>query len=256
LKIAVSGKGGVGKTLLAALLARSFSGDGYKVIAIDADPDANLPATLDFPHPYDITPIVEMKDLIEERTGAKPGTIGGFFKLNPTVDDIPDKYCVEHNGIKLMVMGMPRPGGSGCFCPENAFLKSLLRHLLLKRQEMIIMDMEAGIEHLGRGTAEGVDALIIVVEPGTRSIETAYRIKSMADDLKLRRIFAVGNKVRSEEDKKFLSKTMSQFKFLGFIPYDERLIDAEIEGRPVLESSPDVLRAVEGIKANLMKEVS
>jgi len=153
-------------------------------------------------------------------------------------------------------MGMPRPGGSGCFCPENAFLKSLLRHLLLKRQEMIIMDMEAGIEHLGRGTAEGVDALIIVVEPGTRSIETAYRIKSMADDLKLRRIFAVGNKVRSEEDKKFLSKTMSQFKFLGFIPYDERLINAEIEGRPVLESSPDVLRAVEGIKANLMKEVS
>lgn len=256
MKIAVSGKGGVGKTLLAALLARSFSGDGYKVIAIDADPDANLPATLDFPHPYDITPIVEMKDLIEERTGAKPGTIGGFFKLNPTVDDIPDKYCVEHNGIKLMVMGMPRPGGSGCFCPENAFLKSLLRHLLLKRQEMIIMDMEAGIEHLGRGTAEGVDALIIVVEPGTRSIETAYRIKSMADDLKLRRIFAVGNKVRSEEDKKFLSKTMSQFKFLGFIPYDERLINAEIEGRPVLESSPDVLRAVEGIKANLMKEVS
>jgi len=256
LKIAVSGKGGVGKTLLAALLARSFSGDGYKVIAIDADPDANLPATLDFPHPYDITPIVEMKDLIEERTGAKPGTIGGFFKLNPTVDDIPDKYCVEHNGIKLMVMGMPRPGGSGCFCPENAFLKSLLRHLLLKRQEMIIMDMEAGIEHLGRGTAEGVDALIIVVEPGTRSIETAYRIKSMADDLKLRRIFAVGNKVRSEEDKKFLSETMSQFKFLGFIPYDERLINAEIEGRPVLESSPDVLRAVEGIKANLMKEVS
>ncbi len=256
MKIAVSGKGGVGKTLLAALLARSFSGDGYKVIAIDADPDANLPATLDFPHPYDITPIVEMKDLIEERTGAKPGTIGGFFKLNPTVDDIPDKYCVEHNGIKLMVMGMPRPGGSGCFCPENAFLKSLLRHLLLKRQEMIIMDMEAGIEHLGRGTAEGVDALIIVVEPGTRSIETAYRIKSMADDLKLRRIFAVGNKVRSEEDKKFLSETMSQFKFLGFIPYDERLINAEIEGRPVLESSPDVLRAVEGIKANLMKEVS
>jgi len=255
LKIAISGKGGVGKTLLAALLARSFSGDGYKVIAIDADPDANLSATLGFPHPYDITPIVEMKDLIAERTGVRPGTIGGFFKLNPTVDDIPDKYCVEHNGIKLMVMGMPRPGGSGCFCPESAFLKSLLRHLLLRREEVVIMDMEAGIEHLGRGTAKGVDALIIVVEPGTRSIETAYRIKSMADDLKLRRIFAVGNKVRSEEDKKFLSETMSQFKFLGFIPYDERLINAEIEGRPVLESSPDVLRAVEGIKANLTKEV-
>lgn len=256
MKIAVSGKGGAGKTFLAALLARSFSEDGYKVIAIDADPDANLPATLGFPHPHDITPIVEMKDLIEERTGAKPGTIGGFFKLNPTVDDIPDKYCVEHNGIKLMVMGTPRPGGSGCFCPENAFLKSLMGHLLFGRKEVVIMDMEAGIEHLSRGTSQGVDALIIVVEPGARSIETAYRIKPMAEDLKIKRVFAVGNKIRSEEDKKFLSKIMSQFKFLGFIPFDERVIKAEMEGRSVLESSPDILKAVERIKANLIKEVS
>ncbi|HID56291.1 TPA: carbon monoxide dehydrogenase [Candidatus Poribacteria bacterium] len=256
MKIAISGKGGVGKTLLAALLARSFAGDGYKVIAIDADPDANLPAALGFPHPYDITPIAEMKDLIEERTGARPGTIGGFFKLNPTVEDIPDRYCLEHNGIKLVVMGMPRPGGSGCFCPENALLKSLMRHLLFKRDEVVIMDMEAGIEHLGRGTAEGVDALIIVVEPGARSIETARRIKPMAEDLKIKRIFAVGNKIRSEEDKKFLSEIMGQFKFLGFIPFDERVIKAEMEGKPAFESSPDLLKAVEEIKANLMREVS
>jgi CO dehydrogenase maturation factor len=254
-KLAISGKGGVGKTLLAALLARSFLKEGYKVLVIDADPDANLAATLGFPHPYDITPMVEMKDLIEERTGAKPGTIGGFFKLNPKVDDIPDKYCVEHDGIKLMVMGAPRSGGSGCFCPENAFLRSLLRHLLVERGEIVIMDMEAGIEHLGRGTADAVDGLIIVVEPGRRSVETAHRIKAMADDLGIKRIFVVGNKVRSDFDKKFLSKNMSGFTLLGFIPYSESLINAEIEGKPPLENCPDVVKAAEEIKRRIKYEL-
>lgn len=255
MKIAISGKGGAGKTLLAALLARSLSRDGYKVLAIDADPDANLAAALGFPRPYEIKPIAEMKELIEERTGAKPGSIGGFFKLNPKVDDIPDRYCAEHDGIKLMVMGAPRPGGSGCFCPENALLRSLMRHLLLERKEAVIMDMEAGIEHLGRGTAEAVDALIVVVEPGMRSIETAHRIKSMAQDLGIRRLFAVGNKVRSEEDKKFLSRNMEGFEILGFIPYDERVIDAEMRGELPLESSPPISEAAERIKEELLKRL-
>jgi len=254
-KIAISGKGGAGKTLLAALLARSLSRDGYKVLAIDADPDANLAAALGFPRPYEIKPIAEMKELIEERTGAKPGSIGGFFKLNPKVDDIPDRYCAEHDGIKLMVMGAPRPGGSGCFCPENALLRSLMRHLLLERKEAVIMYMEAGIEHLGRGTAEAVDALIVVVEPGMRSIETAHRIKSMAQDLGIRRLFAVGNKVRSEEDKKFLSRNMEGFEILGFIPYDERVIDAEMRGELPLESSPPISEAAERIKEELLKRL-
>ena len=255
MKIAISGKGGAGKTLLAALLARSLSRDGYKVLAIDADPDANLAAALGFPRPYEIKPIAEMKELIEERTGAKPGSIGGFFKLNPKVDDIPDRYCAEHDGIKLMVMGAPRPGGSGCFCPENALLRSLMRHLLLERKEAVIMDMEAGIEHLGRGTAEAVDALIVVVEPGMRSIETAHRIKSMARDLGIRRLFAVGNKVRSEEDKKFLSRNMEGFEILGFIPYDERVIDAEMRGELPLKSSPPISEAAERIKEELLKRL-
>lgn len=255
MKIAISGKGGAGKTFLAALLARSLSKDGYKVLAIDADPDANLAAALGFPHPYKIRPIAEMKELIEERTGAKPGTIGGFFKLNPRVDDIPDRYCAEHDGIKLMVMGAPRPGGSGCFCPENALLRSLMRHLLLERKEVVIMDMEAGIEHLGRGTAEAVDALIVVVEPGMRSVETAHRIKSMARDLGIRRLFAVGNKIRSEEDKKFLSRNMEGFEILGFIPYDERVIDAEMRGEPPSENSPSILQAAERIKEELLERI-
>jgi len=212
-------------------------------LAVDADPDANLAATLGFPDPYGITPMIEMKELIEERTGVKPGTRAVFFKMNPTVDDIPDKYAVEHEGIRLMVMGSPRPGGSGCFCPENSFLKALISHLLLRREEVVVMDMEAGIEHLGRGTAEAVDALLVVVEPGMRSVETARKIKAMAMDLGIKRIFAVGNKVRSERDKNFLLESMREFEFLGFIPFSERLLLAELEGRPPLEADSKILEA-------------
>jgi len=153
MKIAIGGKGGVGKTLLAALLSKTFVESGYSVIAIDADPDGNLAATLGFPHPEKIIPISEMSALIEERTGAPPGKAGGYFKLNPRVDDLPENYSQEYSGIKLMVMGRLKRGGSGCYCPENALLQALVTHLLLGRDEVVILDMEAGIEHLGRATA-------------------------------------------------------------------------------------------------------
>lgn len=166
MKIAVSGKGGVGKTTLTALLCTSFHRAGYRVTAVDADPDANLASTLGFPEPDTITPIVELKELIAERTGTEPGSMGTFFKLNPRVDDIPDKYGVTHNGIRLLVMGMIKKAGTGCYCPENALVRELVGHLLLGKDDVVIMDMEAGIEHLGRGTAGDVDAFIIVVEPG------------------------------------------------------------------------------------------
>ncbi len=185
MKIAISGKGGVGKTLLSSLLCQTFAGAGYSVLAIDADPDANLAATLGFPHPERITPISEMKKLIKERTGAEPGRGGGFFKLNPRVDDLPEKYSQEHNGVRLMVMGQIKQGGSGCYCSANILLQALITHLLLARNEVVILDMEAGIEHLGRGTAKAVDKLIIVVEPGRRSIEAAYRIDELALDIGL-----------------------------------------------------------------------
>ena len=225
MKVAITGKGGVGKTTLAAALALSFARDGKRVIAIDADPDSNLAATLGFPEPQKIIPLVEMKELIAERTGVTPGTMGGYFKLNPRVDDIPDKFSREHQGIKLLLMGRIKKGGSGCFCPENAFLKALLSHLFFSREDIVILDMEAGIEHLGRGTAEGVDGLIIVVEPSKRSIETAFRIKSLAKDLKIEKVFLVGNKVRGREDIDFIRKNISNFEILGFIWYNDKLID-------------------------------
>ncbi|MBA7469952.1 Light-independent protochlorophyllide reductase iron-sulfur ATP-binding protein [subsurface metagenome] len=225
MKLAITGKGGVGKTTLAAGLALSFSQDGKKVIAIDADPDSNLAATLGFPEPEKIIPLVEMKELIAERTGVEPGTVGGYFKLNPKVDDIPDKFSKEHQSIKLLLMGRVKKGGSGCFCPENAFLKAILSYLFFSREDIVILDMEAGIEHLGRGTAEGVDGLIVVVEPSMRSIETAFRIKSLAEDLKIDKVFLVGNKVHSDEDIDFIRKNSSDFEILGFIWYNNKLID-------------------------------
>jgi CO dehydrogenase maturation factor len=251
MKIAVSGKGGTGKTTLTALLSFMFAESGYSVLAIDADPNATLAAALGFPHPERITPISEMGDLIKERTGAAPGEAAPYYKLNPKVDDIPEKYWVEHNGIKLMVMGRLKKGGSGCYCPENALLEALVAHLLLRREEMVIMDMEAGVEHLGRATAKAVDKMIIVVEPGRRSVETAYRIRSLASDLGVENIAVVGNKVRSKKDKEFLASNMRDFEFLGFIPYDQSLIEADLGNLPLIKSSPEVLSQVKNIAAQL-----
>jgi len=253
MKIAISGKGGTGKTTLASLLSFILAETGYTVLAIDADPNANLAAALGFPQPEKIIPISEMADLIEERTGARPGRVASYFKLNPKVNDIPEKYWVAHNGIKLMVMGRLKRGGSGCYCPENALLEALVAYLLLERKEVVIMDMEAGVEHLGRGTAKAVDKMVIVVEPSKRSVETAYRIKELAKDLGLENIGVVGNKVRGEKDKEFLISSMPSFEFLGFIPYDQALIEADLAGSPLVNSSPKVMSEVKNIAARLDK---
>ena len=247
MKLAVSGKGGVGKTLLVSLLSKIFAESGYSVLAIDADPNANLAATLGFPEPEKITPISEMKELIEERTGVQPGKTASFFKLNPKVDDIPEKYALERNGIKLMVMGRMKKGGAGCYCPENALLQALVTHLLLARNEVVILDMEAGIEHLGRATAKAVDKLIIVVEPGRRSVETAIRISKLAQDIGLQNIAVVGNKIRSQAEKEFLISNLPGFKFLGFIPYDQAIVDADLANLPLLDSSQAIINEARNI---------
>ncbi|MCL0091497.1 carbon monoxide dehydrogenase accessory protein CooC [Dehalococcoidales bacterium] len=252
MKIAISGKGGTGKTILASLLSRVFAGAGYSVLAIDADPDANLAATLGFPQA--VTPISEMKSLIEERTGARPG--GSFFKLNPKVDDLPEKYCLEDKGIRLMVMGELKKGGSGCYCSENVLLQALVSHLLLERDEVVILDMEAGIEHLGRATARAVDKLIIVVEPSRRSVETAYKIDKLAQDIGLSNIAVVGNKLRSQSEKEFLISSLPGFEFLGFIPYDQALVDADLANLPLLDSSQQIITEVRNIYQALLSTAS
>lgn len=253
MKIAISGKGGVGKTLLSAFLSKTFADAGYSVIAIDADPDANLAATLGFPNPYDITPISEMNDLIEERVGVRPGQSGSFFKLNPKVDDLPEEYSVKMNGIRLMSMGRIKRGGTGCYCPEGALLQALMGHLLLQRNEVIIMDMEAGIEHLSRGTTKAVDKLIIVVEPGRRSLETAQTISKLAKDLGLEKIAVVGNKIRKDSDKEFITSSLPGIEVLGFIPYDTSITEADLDNRPLFAASPQTVEVVKGIYDKLIE---
>jgi CO dehydrogenase maturation factor len=235
MKIAISGKGGVGKTTLASLIIKNFSDRGNKVLAIDADPDANLAGALGIERPQDIIPISQMKELIEERTESKVGTMGSFFKLNPHVSDLPEKLSVQKGNIRVMVMGGVKRGGGGCVCPESVMLKTLITHLILARDEVVVLDMEAGIEHLGRGTASSVNKLIVVVEPGKRSIETAHQIKKLALDLGLKNIVLVGNKIRNENDKAFLIKQLPGFTFLGFLPYNDQIIQADLEGRAPFE---------------------
>jgi CO dehydrogenase maturation factor len=254
MKIAISGKGGVGKTLLTAFLAHTFAESGYSVIAIDADPDANLAATLGYVHPEKITPISEMSDLIEERVGVKPGTSGSFFKLNPKVDDLPEKYAIKLDGIRLMAMGRIKRGGTGCYCSEGALLQALVSHLLLQRDEVVILDMEAGIEHLSRGTVKAVDKLIIVVEPGRRSLETAATIRQLARDLGLDNIAAVGNKIRSEADREFIRNNLPDLEILGFIDYDPAINDADHAGLSLFTASPQTGKEVRRIYDKLLAD--
>jgi CO dehydrogenase maturation factor len=251
MKIAISGKGGVGKTLLAAFLSKIFAESGFSVIAIDADPDANLAATLGFPHPEKITPISALSDLIEERVGVRPGTSGSFFKLNPRVDDLPEEYSVKLDGIRLMVMGRIKRGGTGCYCPEGALLQALLSHLLLQRDEVVIMDMEAGIEHLSRGTTKAVDKLIIVVEPGRRSIETAQTILTLAHDLGVESIAAVGNKIRSESDREFIKNNLPGIQILGYISYNPAITEADLAHKPLFSAAPQTVKEVRDIYLKL-----
>lgn len=230
MKIAVSGKGGVGKTTFSALLIRKFDEQGKHVLAIDADPDANLAGALGIADADKIVPISEMKDLAYERTEARPGSIGGFFKLNPKVDDLPEALSARLGNIKMMRLGGIKKGGSGCICPESTLLRALVTHIVLARDEVVVMDMEAGIEHLGRATARAVDKLIIVVEPGRRSIDTAEHIQHLAAEIGLHHLAVVGNKIRSDADIAFLKKNLPDFEFLGFLPYDNTLIEADLNG--------------------------
>ena len=258
MKLAIAGKGGVGKTTLASLLAMVYSAEGKRVLAIDADPDANLASALGIPaeESRSITPIVELTELIEERTGAKPGTTGTFFKLNPKVDDIPDRFSVDRDNIRLMVMGSVKGGGTGCVCPESALLRNLVSHLLLERSEVVIMDMEAGLEHLGRGTARGVDAFIIVVEPGKRSLLTAQAIGRLAEELGVARRFVVGSKTQNEVDRQFIVDNLPDLRVVGFVNYDPRITEADRLGTGVFEAAPEAAAEARAIRDRLEASIT
>lgn len=259
MKIAISGKGGVGKTTLAGLLAIAFEEAGNKVLAIDADPDANLGSTLGFTREEinSITPLSEMKDLIAQRTGISSPSFGQMFKLNPQVDDIPDRFSLKRGNLNLLLLGTFEKGGSGCFCPENSLLRSLISHVLHLKDEVVIVDMEAGLEHLGRGTASFVNAFIIVVEPSHNSLQTAFKIREMAGDIGVKESFLVANKIKGNSELEFIIRNTPEFTLLGTIPYSLELIEGDLLGNSPLVSSPQTYSQVKKIKEqleNLMTE--
>ena len=251
-KIAISGKGGVGKTTLSALLAHIYAEQGRSVIAIDADPSGGLAEALGLPPDLaaQVTPVAEMEDLIYERTGAKPGTSGGFFKINPRVDDIPDRFSVAHRGVRFLRLGNIDLGGSGCICPESAVLRALITHLLLYRDEMLILDMEAGVEHLGRATAQAVDVFLAVIEPGRRSLNTAARVRQLAEDIGVKQVYAVANKVRGESDWAFI-QAESPVPALGYLSANPELTEADMRGEGVFDAAPTAVEEVRKIVAAL-----
>jgi CO dehydrogenase maturation factor len=253
MKLAITGKGGVGKTTLSALLAQVYADQGRDVLAVDADPSPCLAGALGFPDELraKLSPIAEMDALIEERTGAKPGTTGGFFTLNPRVDDIPERFSVVNRGVRLLESGSVDLGGSGCICPESAMLKTLFTHLLFRKDDVLILDMYAGVEHLGRATVDFVDAMIVVVEPTRRSLGTAAQIKKLANDIGLQRLYLVGNKVRNDEEEKFLTAETPGLSVLGFLPADLKVQEADRLGIPVYDHVTALKKSAHAIAEKL-----
>lgn len=251
MKIAVAGKGGVGKTTLAATLAHLYAAEGRKVIAVDADPDANLGLALGFPEDVlaDIVPISAMRQMIAERTGA--GADRTLYRLNPKVDDIVDLYGREYGGVKLLTLGTVETAGGGCVCPENTMLKLILMDLVLRRKDVAILDMEAGLEHLGRGTTSGMDQFIVVIEPGARSVQTYRNVRRLALQLGVKRIGVVANKLRNDADESFVRERIPEEDLLGLIRFNPAVIDADRSSAAPYEQSPELLAEIAAIKARL-----
>jgi CO dehydrogenase maturation factor len=257
MKIAISGKGGVGKTTLAGCLARLLADQGQKVLAIDADPDSNLPSALGIPleRLRDVQPLAQMKELVAERTGAQPGTFGGMFKLNPKVDDIPDAYSVTQDGIKLLTLGTVPKGGGGCLCPEGTLLRALMRHLMVGRGETVIVDMEAGLEHLARGSTESMDAFVVVVEPGQRAVQTAHQIRRLATDLGVKQVYVVGNKVADAADRQMVEQGVAPMTVLGHLSFRESIRAADRDGVSPYDLDAGLRSEVAAIHDSLLRVV-
>ncbi len=256
MKLAITGKGGVGKTTIAGTLARIYADRGDKVYAVDADPDANLASAIgiDPEAAAAIVPISEMSPLIRERTGAEPGAMTPVYKMNPRVDDLPESLSTEAHGVRLLRLGTVKKGGGGCVCPESALLKTLLSHLMLNEREVVIVDMEAGIEHLGRATARGVDAMLIVVEPGRRSIQTAEAITRLAADIGIINIFMVVNKV-TEADADFCARIKEDYKVIGCLPLSEEVRQADLNAEAPYDAAPGFTALVAEVLAGIEQQL-
>ena len=251
MKVAVTGKGGVGKTTLASTLARLYADEGRTVLAADVDPDANLGLALGLTQEEvnSIVPVSKMRELVMERTAANASNT--FYKLNPQVSDLPDKLAKDINGVKLLVMGTVDTGGTGCVCPEHVMLKALISSLVFRKDDVVVMDMEAGLEHLGRGTASMMDRFIVVIEPGARSIQTWEKVKKLAGDLGITKVDVVANKVRDESDEAFIREHIPADALLGFLHYNPEVIDADRRGLSPYDVSPRMVEEIRQIKARM-----
>ena len=256
MKVAITGKGGVGKTTLSSTLARLYADEGRTVLAADVDPDANLGLALGLTQEEvdEIIPISKMRDLAKERTGASDDN--RFYKLNPYVADIPEKFAKTINGVKLLVMGTVDVGGTGCVCPEHVMLKSILSALTYRKNDVVVMDMEAGLEHLGRGTAANMDQFIVVIEPGSRSVQTYHNVKRLANDLGVKRVRVVANKIRDEQDEQFVRNAIPAEDLLGCIHYNPEIMDADRNGKSPYDFSPTAIEEIRQIKAILDRDES
>ena len=217
------------------------------------DPDANFGLALGFPEDVldSIVPITKMRKLVQERTGANENN--QFYKLNPKVDDIPDTYSKTYNGVKLLVLGTVDTAGSGCVCPEHVILKRIISHLVLRSDDVVILDMEAGLEHLARGTTAGMDQFVVVIEPGARSIQTYKNVKRLAADLGIRQVRVVANKVRGEEDEAFIRDRIPEEDLLGFVHYNSEVIDADRQGLSPYDVSASATDEIRKIKEKIDK---
>ena len=254
MKVAVTGKGGVGKTTLSSTLARLYADEGRTVLAADVDPDANLGLALGLTQEEvnAIVPVSKMKELVMERTAANASNT--FYKLNPQVSDLPDKLAKDINGVKLLVMGTVDTGGTGCVCPEHVMLKALISSLVFRKDDVVVMDMEAGLEHLGRGTASMMDRFIVVIEPGARSIQTYEKVKKLAADLGITKVDVVANKIRDAEDEAFIRQNIPPEALLGFMHYNPEVIDADRRGLSPYDVSPRMVEEIRLIKDRMDKE--
>lgn len=254
MKIAITGKGGVGKTTFAATLARMYADEGKEVLAADVDPDANLGLALGFPEEEldQIIPISHMRKLVEERTGADE--FNRVFRLNPKVDDIPDRFAHKCNGVKLLVLGTIETANSGCVCPEHVMLKRIISHLVLRSDDVVILDMEAGLEHLARGTTAGMDQFVVVIEPGARSVQTYRNVKRLAEGLGVKKVGVVANKVRGPEDEAFIRERIPEEDFLGFVHWNNEVIDADRQGRSPYDMSPKAVEEIRAIKEKMEQQ--
>jgi CO dehydrogenase maturation factor len=248
LKIAIGGKGGVGKTTICAGLSQLFAEGGFDVLAIDADPNANLALAFGIPSEKSPTPLIEMKELIFERTGTGKNSVGAYFKLNPKVSDLPEKYWLNVDGLKLLVLGAITQGGAGCACPEGAFLKALLTYTILQRQELVLVDLAAGVEFMGRASVQGIDALVVVVEPGGRSIETANNLAKMAGELGIKNVTAIANKITERSQEDLIRSELKDVALLGILAYSPSVQQADLQRASVMKADAQFVVQLQKVK--------